>query len=146
MKKYILTLILMTLVVIPAISFGATSTSTQLAILRTQLFALQKQILLIQRPAILKCPFKRDLSLGQGVGDGLRADVVLVQNALRASGYLNIAQATGSFGPMTQASIRRWQRDNGLTPTGKIGPSERLLLCGNSEGPSATTTIWQVAR
>jgi len=130
MKKYFLSVLLLTLVFSPALAYGATANSALIAQLRVQIANLQRQLVLLQNQSTINCPLDKDLTLGDGHSNGLGSNVILLQNWLRASGYLNIPKPTGYFGPLTTSALKHWQRDNNLTPTGKIGAGERLALCG----------------
>ncbi|MFA6254217.1 MAG: peptidoglycan-binding domain-containing protein [Candidatus Paceibacterota bacterium] len=125
MKKYPFLLLLALLIVSPLAGRGAT-----LDQLQAQLTKLKAQIAILQNRPTADCPFDQNLSLGNGDGDGLSSDVVLVQKFLRASGYLDIAGPTGYFGRLTMGALKHWQRDNNLSASGIFGASERLALCG----------------
>jgi len=146
MKKYILGVFLLALLVSPAFSYGAVDNSVILAQLRAQIIVLQRQIALLQSQQTQTCPYNKDLSYGQGDNDGLSNDVVLLQNWLRASGYLNIPKSTGWFGTITRSALRNWQRDNNLWVTGVLGTEERRVLCGRGDDMATTTTFYQIAR
>ncbi len=145
MKKYIISVLFLAFVIAPALSYGATIDAVALAQLRAQIAVLQRQINLLQSQTVSKCPLNKDLTYGAGNNDGLNADVVLLQNWLRASGYLNISQSTGRFGTLTRSAIRNWQKDNNLSTTGNIGIEERLILCGAVDS-NATTTVFRIAQ
>ena len=130
MKKYFLSVLLLTLVFSPALAYGATANSALIAQLRVQIANLQRQLVLLQNQSTINCPLDKDLTLGDGHSNGLGSNVILLQNWLRASGYLNIPKPTGYFGPLTTSALKHWQRDNNLTPTGKVRARERLALCG----------------
>ncbi len=132
MKKYILSVLLLTLLAAPALSYGAVDNSVTLAQLRAQILVLQRQIALLQSQQTQTCLYNKDLSYGQSGND-----VVLLQNWLRASGFLNIPRSTGWFGTMTKLALSNWQRDNNLRVTGMLGLEDRLVLCGpNTNSPS----------
>lgn len=132
MKKYVISAVLLAFIIAPAFSYGATDNSALISQIRAQIILLQRQLLAESQP-VQTCPFQRDLSYGQGLGDGLYSHVVLIQNAMRGSGYLNIAKPTGYYGTMTRAAVRNWQRDNNLTVTGNIRANERIILCGPND-------------
>jgi peptidoglycan hydrolase-like protein with peptidoglycan-binding domain len=135
MKKYILSILLLALLATPALSYGAVDNSTLLAQLGAQVLVLQRQIALLQSQQPQTCPYNKDLSYNSN-----GKDVVLLQDWLRASGYLNLAKSTDWFGPMTRSALMNWQRDNNFRATGMFGPEERLALCGsNDNNPSAIT-------
>lgn len=59
-------------------------------------------------------------------------NVKLIQSLLNRIGY-NVGTVDGSFGPRTQQAVMAFQRDNGLTADGVVGPAtwrlfERFLL------------------
>ena len=63
----------------------------------------------------------RSLSLG-----ARSADVTRLQSALARLGYMS--QVTGYFGPITEAAVRRFQRDHGVDAIGVYGPRTRAAL------------------
>jgi peptidoglycan hydrolase-like protein with peptidoglycan-binding domain len=144
MKKYIISVLLLALIITPALSYGATDNSSLIAQLRAQILRLQKQLLAETQP-VQTCPFNKDLSYGQGTSDGLSSQVVLIQNALRASGYLNIPKSTGYFGTMTRSALRNWQRDNNIQVTGSVKSLERSILCGRNDNGLNTIVVNSVS-
>lgn len=54
------------------------------------------------------------------------ADVAALQAALAGSGYT--LRADGIFGPRTEAVVRRFQKDAGLSVDGIVGPATRTAL------------------
>jgi NlpC/P60 family/Putative peptidoglycan binding domain len=57
------------------------------------------------------------------------AGVAAVQSRLRASGAC--LAVDGAFGPITLATVRRFQRAHGLTPSGRVGPATWGALVSN---------------
>lgn len=60
-----------------------------------------------------------------GLSYGSRGDdVVALQTLLEKNGYLKMPQgiAKGYFGAMTKNALKKYQRDNGINPTGFFGP------------------------
>lgn len=53
-----------------------------------------------------------------------------VQSRLKSLGYFN-ATTTGYFGTITQTAVKQFQRANGLTPDGIVGPQTMNALMGN---------------
>lgn len=141
MKKYIFLLLLLSLIVVPLISRADISRYDQI---QAMIADLQRQIAILQNQSTSDCPFIRDLSYGDGDNDSLRPDVLMLQKWLIGT-YLNIAKPTGYFGSMTRSAIKRWQKDNFLTPTGKIGFAERLALCGANNNPTEIINIDSVS-
>jgi peptidoglycan hydrolase-like protein with peptidoglycan-binding domain len=51
-------------------------------------------------------------------------------------------QVTGSFGPLTESAVKRFQKNNNLTPDGVVGPKTRTklneLMASNSNTPLCT--------
>lgn len=71
------------------------------------------------------------------------ADVRKVQNRLIQWGYLS-GTADGIYGADTEAAVRKFQRNNGLTVDGKVGPQTAaamgVTLSGNSTSSSASSS------
>lgn len=67
--------------------------------------------------------FTRGLGLGSK-GD----DVTELQNRLIAGGFLTGTTATGYFGKLTHAAMKKFQEKNGLDQVGNVGPKTRALL------------------
>ena len=59
-----------------------------------------------------------------GVSD---PEVVALQQRLKTDGYFTGA-VTGYFGPLTKSSLEKYQKANGLSPVGVVGPGTRVLL------------------
>lgn len=53
-------------------------------------------------------------------------DVRVIQEALAKRGF--DVQVDGKYGSGTEAAVRRFQRDNGLNPDGRVGPLTRQKL------------------
>ncbi len=57
------------------------------------------------------------------------ADVTELQKRLTAEGVYS-GPANGSFGPLTEAAVKKYQTKHGLTPLGNVGPGTRASLNG----------------
>jgi len=84
----------------------------------------------------------RTLSLGS-----TGPDVYALQEFLRAHGYFTYPTSTGFFGPVTEAAVIAFQRDNGIDPIGIVGPVTRAKIAelssismAPSVGEAATST------
>ncbi len=67
--------------------------------------------------------FTQDLDVGD-VGEAVKK----LQEILIAKGYLSTGLNTGSFGSQTQAALRQFQRDQGVSALGRVGPQTREAL------------------
>jgi peptidoglycan L-alanyl-D-glutamate endopeptidase CwlK len=84
--------------------------------------------------------------------DSCGADVVALQEALKAHGF-DPGMPDGNFGHGTEAAVIAFQKSEGLTPDGVVGPETRAKL-GMPASPSpaptvditATVTVMQVSR
>jgi hypothetical protein len=74
----------------------------------------------------------RDLTIeSEGV------DVSVLQSILIAKGHLAIDAPTGYFGPLTEAALALYQRENGISPAaGYFGPITRAHMFGVSQATS----------
>ncbi len=77
-------------------------------------------------------------------------NVKLIQSLLNRIGY-NAGPVDGIFGPRTQQAVIAFQRDNGLTPDGIVGPAtwsvfERLLIGYDTYTIRAGDTLYNIAR
>lgn len=70
-------------------------------------------------------------------------DVKTIQTALIASGYsVGTAGIDGIFGPDTEAAVKQFQTDHGLTVDGIVGPetATAMNIFGLGSTPSAPPT------
>lgn len=67
------------------------------------------------------------------------SDVVKVQKRLIQYDYLD-GSADGKFGAATQAAVKLFQRRNGLTVDGKVGPATAAALGVTLSGSSSTSS------
>jgi peptidoglycan hydrolase-like protein with peptidoglycan-binding domain len=82
-------------------------------------------------------------SMSKGKHDAsTNGDVTRLQNFLNKHGYLPVA-ATGYFGPLTAKAVMTFQKENGLTADGIVGPMTRSYVfakdCAGT--PISTPTI-----
>ena len=158
-KKFIVGLVAATLLA-PALAFAQTSDKqAQIQALLAQIASLQAQVKALMAsdsgsgapwtasstsPGIKMMPpgqvgkmlcIKLERNLGPGShGD----DVKSLQEALGADSSAQFTSAsTGVFGPITAQALMRFQKNNGIPPTGNIGPLTRALFerrCGEGLG------------
>lgn len=55
------------------------------------------------------------------------SEVTALQQKLIKEGFL-AGSATGTFGPLTEAALKKYQTANGVDPVGYVGPSTRAIL------------------
>ena len=58
--------------------------------------------------------------------------VVTLQNLLVEKGYIDADYVDGDFGPGTEATVKQFQTDNGLTADGIVGPTTWQALCSTA--------------
>lgn len=69
--------------------------------------------------------FKNFMGLGEDVGDG--PDVMELQKRLSTLGFFS-GDATGYFGPATEAAVKKFQTARGIKATGYVGSETRAAL------------------
>lgn len=104
-------------------------------------FAGIAMVLSLVAVSTAEAAFTRDLSVGSS-----GPDVSELQSALVAGGYLVMPAgvAMGTFGPLTQAAVAKWQAAVGITPAvGYFGPisKARLMAGGSSSGSGSTVGL-----
>ncbi|MEO1429501.1 MAG: peptidoglycan-binding protein [Cyanobacteria bacterium J06632_19] len=77
-----------------------------------------------------------DVVFGLQRGDN-NSEVRNVQSCLRSNGHYN-GPTNGNFGSMTEAAVRKFQRANGISDIGKVGPRTQAALQRKC-GPRART-------
>ena len=65
--------------------------------------------------------------IGQAKYGESNANVTAIQNILISKGYLK-SSASGHFGPATFAAVKAFQKDNGLSSVGTVGPKTATIL------------------
>ncbi|MEI6553213.1 MAG: peptidoglycan-binding domain-containing protein [bacterium] len=79
---------------------------------------------------------------------GISSNVSMLQDFLNSNGYLK-AIPNGFFGKMTLSAVKRFQSDNGITPTGVVGSFTRAKIqsidCGGTTTTSSQTSTTQTA-
>ncbi len=56
------------------------------------------------------------------------SEVKIIQDTLKELGYFTYPKSTGYFGSITVSAVKRFQRDNGLTPDGVVGKQTKSIL------------------
>jgi hypothetical protein len=72
--------------------------------------------------SVNKYKFSKSLAFGSRGND-----VIELQKRLITEGFLS-GTATGYFGPMTVAAVKKYQSSNGISPLGNVGPMTRTQL------------------
>lgn len=67
--------------------------------------------------------FSTDMTIG-----ARGAQVVELQERLRAEGFFTFPTSTGYFGPITQEAVKQYQTAHGISATGFVGPLTRASL------------------
>lgn len=75
-----------------------------------------------------------------GIGDE-NEQVVRVQSLLVKLGYLSSGRATGYFGEITQKAVKNFQKQNGLTQDGMVGPQTLAKLTSDKAKKAASGMI-----
>ncbi|MBH1941129.1 peptidoglycan-binding protein [Mobilitalea sibirica] len=60
-------------------------------------------------------------------------EVKMIQMTLKELGYFTYPRATGYYGSITEAAVKRFQRDNKISPDGIVGRITRGALYGNKD-------------
>lgn len=68
------------------------------------------------------------------------AEVTLLQTLLSKKGYFS-GTPNGTFGPLTEAAVKRFQSAQGLSALGAVGPQTRDALNKLSSGTSVTPSV-----
>ncbi|MGC9610692.1 MAG: peptidoglycan-binding domain-containing protein [Minisyncoccia bacterium] len=107
-------------------SVTAPTTSVSSSDLTAQLQALQDQLNKLQKPTSVSTnssyQFLNPLKLGSS-----GTDVTELQKKLKSEGVYSGA-ITGYFGSLTETAVKKYQKTNGLTQLGSVGPGTRALL------------------
>jgi murein L,D-transpeptidase YcbB/YkuD len=114
---------------------SATSSTapTPIGDLQSQIMQLQSQISTIQGASsstassnanlpIYSYKFNNSLKVGSK-----GADVTALQQRLTADGFYS-GPTSGSFGPLTEAAVKKYQAQHGIDQLGNVGPATRASL------------------
>lgn len=110
------------------VGFAAPAGAQTVAELTAQIAALMAKL---QSMSGASAAINSDLTVGSR-----GAQVVVLQNALVAGGYLSLPAgvAPGYFGSLTKAAVARWQAAVGVSATGYFGPISRAKFNGSVVG------------
>ena len=141
MKKYLSVVIIASFLILPSFASADVVSDikakindllSQVRVLQAQLESLEKK----DTPDKKECLELR-FRLYRGLNDFTTAgEVSKLQEFLKSEGDLNIALATGFFGEMTEAALKKWQAKNSIvisgspetTGFGVVGPLTRLKI------------------
>ncbi|MBU6414830.1 peptidoglycan-binding protein [Patescibacteria group bacterium] len=137
MKKFIVSLSMGVLLVVPVFAFADTATDQLIAQLQAQIVVLQAQInILLQQQQSLRMPVV-PMTVGGGtgavaiknnIGFGSRGlDVEALQNALKNAGVYS-GPVTGYFGALTREAVKSFQVSHSIPSTGFVGTLTRNFL------------------
>jgi hypothetical protein len=65
------------------------------------------------------------------------SEVKIIQTTLKKMGYYSYPRITGYYGSITEKAVRRFQKDNGISVSGKIGKVTRGVLFKEKESTDA---------
>lgn len=78
------------------------------------------------------------INISRNLSTGTRgSDVATIQKFLIGTSNLKIPAPTGYYGSLTSAAVADWQKSQGITPTGTIGPISRGRLSSGVAAPPA---------
>ncbi|WP_110114724.1 peptidoglycan-binding protein [Bacillus sp. CGMCC 1.16541] len=84
-----------------------------------------------------------DMTLRQGMN---HPDVKALQNVLKQKGHFSGNTTTNHFGSITRSAVINFQRANGLSADGVVGPNTYRALLGNSGQASTTSSSATLSR
>ncbi len=61
------------------------------------------------------------------------SEVKIVQETLKELGYFTYPKSTGYYGTITVSAVKKFQKDNGITPDGVVGKKTKSALYGNTK-------------
>jgi len=127
MSKKLIALVLAVTFAFSFVAKGATveELQAQIAALLAQIQALQAQ--LGQQTTTTGACFTTDLKLGMKNDDVKNLQI-----------KLGVTPATGYFGPLTLAAVKKFQAENGIPTTGYVGPLTRTALNSKFCAPPVT--------
>ncbi len=73
------------------------------------------------------CSLTRTLAVGSNDA-ATGGEVSVLQKFLVAKNYLASQKTYGYYGGITSAAVKKWQKDNGVSATGTVGPATRALF------------------
>lgn len=126
--------------------FTVTAQSVDTSAIAAQIAALQAQLASLQQTRTTA-----ETASTQGSSDGhcvtlehtvargdSGPDVLAIQKFLVEENLLDEENASGFFGPLTEAALKQWQSAHSLDPVGYAGPRTRAAIadCGGSGGPT----------
>ncbi len=75
--------------------------------------------------------FSRDLEVGASGQDVVNLQTFLINKGFTISAIVSGSTPKGYFGQQTKIAVQKYQKENGINPTGYVGPVTRGKLNGN---------------
>ena len=100
-----------------------------------------KKVALIVAALALFCPLLTSAAVCPSLTLGSTGASVTALQQILYNSYSNFPTPSGYFGSVTQAALKQWQSDHGITPTGTVGPLTGAAMKICNLVPATTVTV-----